>query len=119
MVYHVCVSASVSHYTFLDQTAQMFHVCLIRLLNLYFIYFQKQGRVYKIGSRLIEIEQQVLDELAGLNAVGQKQDATLDNAFVKSVLTAVVPANEMQAGKINDAAIDFALGNLKEFLNPK
>lgn len=68
--------------------------------------------MYRIGSRLIEIEQDVLDELANLNAVGQKQDATLDNGFVKSALTAVVPPNDMKAGKIDSAAIAFALGNL-------
>lgn len=70
-----------------------------------------------MGTRRIEIQQEVVDVLADLNSiidgVDQKQDDRLDNGFIKSALTAVVPPNEMADGNIDSAAIDFALGMVK------
>lgn len=85
----------------------------IHLLTRFYIHSiqKKNGRIYKIGHRLIEIHQNVLSELKDCNSGETKEDAGLDNEFAEAVLSSVVAPNEMETGKIYPDAINFVMGN--------
>lgn len=72
--------------------------------------FQETGRIYKIGDRNIEINQKVLSELTECNEGESKEDAGLDNEFTEAVLSSIVAQHDMETGKIDPAAVNFAIG---------
>lgn len=71
---------------------------------------KKNGRVFKIGDRLIEIHGDVLDKLLLWNAVERRQDQNLDFAFGLSILLSLVPAERIEAEEMSSDIVDFVIG---------
>lgn len=71
---------------------------------------KKNGRVFKIGDRLIEIHGDVLDKLLLWNAVERRQDQNLDFAFGLSILLSLVPAERIEAEEMSSDIVDFVFG---------
>lgn len=83
-------------------------------INAFFVYdfLQKNGRVYKIGKRFIEIHRDVLNDLLQWNAFPQRNDPTLDHPFGLSLLLSLISTEKIEAGEIDPNAVSFVLGKI-------
>lgn len=85
-----------------------------------FLLIQKRGRVYEIGSRLIEINFDVLDMLKKWNSHGGSgendflNDTTLDFPFILSVLLSILSPDNIQTGEFNHEAVVFLTGEFEK-----
>lgn len=75
------------------------------------LHLQKNGRIYKIGNRLIEIHDDVINNLLQWNMDAQRDDVDLDYAFGLSLLLSLIPMERIAAGDIDDNALDFIKGS--------
>lgn len=75
------------------------------------LHLQKNGRIYKIGNRLIEIHDDVINNLLQWNMAAQRDNVDLDYAFGLSLLLSLIPMERIAAGDIDDNALDFIKGS--------
>lgn len=76
------------------------------------LHLQKNGRIYKIGNRLIEIHDDVINNLLQWNMAAQRDDVDIDYAFGLSLLLSLIPMERITAGEIDDNALAFIMGML-------
>lgn len=70
---------------------------------------QKNGRIYKIGDRLIEIHHSIVQNLMQWND-SQRDNIDIDYAFGLSLLLSLVPIEDIASGKMDNNAMNFVLG---------
>lgn len=74
------------------------------------LHLQKNGRAYKIGDRLIEIHNDILNNIVEWNTPLHRNDPDIDYAFGLSLL--LIPAVHIAAGRTDNNALTFVLGML-------
>lgn len=73
-------------------------------------YLQKNGRVYKLGNRLIEIHNDVVNNLLQWNEDPQRNDQDIDYAFGLSLLLSLISIEDISVGRIDNNALTFVQG---------
>lgn len=88
---------------------------MIHFKNIFFISFQKRGRIYEVGQRLIEIRADVIDRLKLWNQTNQQED---DNAFALAILLSITSPEEVLNNTIiGNEAMDFICDLLRHRTN--
>lgn len=82
--------------------------CLIT--HLYF-QFQKKGRVYKVGTSLMEIPFHLVDILIGWYTSPRNQEVALDKRFVNSLLMVLVPLKSLATETAPEPVLIFIRSN--------
>lgn len=81
-----------------------------------FFFLQRNGRIYKVGTRLIEIHANVINKLCSWNTnKSECEDVDKDVSFGLALLLSLVNPDEMFEGCISEEVMDFILGKIFEF----
>lgn len=80
------------------------------LTNIRFVFKQANGRVYKIGKRLIEISKKAVDKIIEWNDGPMRNDVEHDRKICRSLLLSLVAKDDLCAAKVNDDVKRFIKG---------
>lgn len=72
---------------------------------------QKNGRIYNIGGRFIEIHQNVLTKLTEWNTGDHRNAPEFDYPFGLALFLSIVPVSRILAGENLEDAMKFVRGN--------